>query len=194
MRRPYDSKAADNGGKKVEIRFFSLYPFNEEKFTVNLSIKTLTLIAGVLASPIMISSVARAADAIDVKNVADPVRHPYQQTAFVDGGCPSSPELCLVVFPAITTPRTVVLHASCSITLVDSQKIDFVSVTDSTQQVPPSYLPITLNFDESGEQHYTASGDPYAFFETGQQPAIRVLAVGPPSAVGVSCTIEGYYL
>lgn len=159
---------------------------------MNLSIRNVTSIAGVVASAIMMSSVARS-DAIDVKNVADPVRHPYQQTS--DGSCSSSPALCLLVFPAITTPRTVVLHASCSISLVDSQKITFVSVTDSTQQiVPPSYLPITLNFDEGGEQHYTASGDPYAFFETGQQPAIQVFAVGPPSAVGVSCTIAGYYL
>ncbi len=158
---------------------------------MNLSIKTLTLIAGVVASAIMMSSVARA-DAIDVKNVADPVRHPYQQTASLN--CSSSPALCLAVFPAITTPRTVVLHASCSISLVDSQKIAFVSVTDSTQIVPPSYLPITLNFDGGGEQYYTASGDAYSFFETGQQPAIQVFALGPPSAVGVSCTIAGYYL
>jgi hypothetical protein len=178
------------GGKIVEIRFFQLNSFNQEKFTVNLSIKTLTLIAGLVASAIMMSSVARA-DAIDVKNVADPVRHPYQQTSSIQ--CQPSPQSCLVVFPAITTARTVVLHASCFISAVDSQAIWFVSMTDSTLQIP-SYLPINKNADIDRESFYSAVSDPYAFFETGQQPTIQVFVVGPPSAVGVSCTVAGYYL
>jgi hypothetical protein len=157
---------------------------------MNFSFKTHTLIA-LVASAILTSRMAAAGDAIDVKNVADPGRHPYQQTATLQ--CSSSPQQCLMIFPAITTTRTVILHASCWISAVDSQFIFFVSVTDSTLQIP-SYLPITKNADAGGGSLYTAAGDPYAFFETGQQPAVQVFATGPPSAIGVNCTLTGYYI
>jgi hypothetical protein len=161
---------------------------------VNFSIKIHSLIA-LLASAILTSSMAVAADAIDVKNVADPGRHPYQQTQFLQ--CGSSPQPCLLVFPAIITARTVILHASCYIEHVTSQIIASVSLSDSTLQIP-SYLPITQVPDSSGgsggESFNTAVSDPYAFFETGQQPTINVLVLGPPSAVGVQCTLTGYYI
>jgi hypothetical protein len=161
---------------------------------MNFSFKTQTLFA-LVASAILTSGMAVAADAIDVKNVADPGRHPYQQTASLQ--CSSSPTPCLLVFPAITTARTVVLHASCYIGHVTSQIISFVSLSDSTLQIP-SYLPITQAPDSSGgssgESFNTAVGDPYAFFETGQQPTINVSVLGPQSAVGVQCTLSGYYI
>ena len=94
----------------------------------------------VVAIAIMTSGMAVAADAIEVKKVADPVRHPYQQTASFD--CGTSPNGYLVVFPAITTARTVVLHASCAMSLSDSNIIAYVSLSDSTLQIP-SYLPVT---------------------------------------------------
>jgi hypothetical protein len=157
---------------------------------MNCSFKTHTLIA-LVATAILTSGMAAAGDAIDVKNVADPGRHPYQQTASLQ--CSSSPQACLAIFPAITTARTVVLHASCWISAVDSQFLWFVSLTDSTLQTP-SYLPINKNADIDGESFYTAVSDPYAYFETGQQPTIQVFIVGAPSAVAVSCTLTGYYI
>jgi hypothetical protein len=75
------------------------------------------LLTAMMAIAIMASGVASAADAIDIKNVADPVRHPYQQTASQDCATGGT---CLLVFPAITTGRTLVLHASCQMTIVDS--------------------------------------------------------------------------
>ena len=158
---------------------------------VNLSIGKRLSIAGLVASAILMSGVAAAADAIDVRNVADPGRHPYQQTAFLQ--CGSSPQPCLLAFPAITTARTVILHASGWVVAVDSQFIWYVSLSDSTLQIP-SYFPINKNADIDGESFYTAVSDPYAFFETGQQPTIQVVIVGPPSAVGVNCTLTGYYI
>jgi hypothetical protein len=155
---------------------------------VNFSIKIHSLIA-LLASAILTSGVAAAADAIDVKNVADPVRHPYQQTAFVS----CIPDACLATFPAITTARTVVLHASCFIGTVNSQVVASVSLSDSTHQVA-SFLPFTQSGGGTGEINYTAIADPYAFFETGQQPTIAVDVRGPPSDVGITCTLTGYYL
>jgi hypothetical protein len=149
------------------------------------------LVASLAAIAVLISGLATASDAIDVKNVADPGRHPYQQT--VSAQCSSSPQPCLLVFPAITTARTVVLHASCWLVAVDSQFIWFVSLTDSKLQIP-SYLPINKNADTDGESFYTAVSDPYAFFETGQQPTIQAFIVGDPSAVGVNCTLTGYYI
>jgi hypothetical protein len=157
---------------------------------VNVTSKN-AFLTSVVATAIMASAVATAADAIDVKNVADPVRHPYQQTA--NFNCGPQPIGCLLAFPAITTARTVVLHASCNISLVDSQIIVSVYLSDSTLQIP-SYLPITKFSDSGSESSYAAVSDPYAFFETGQQPTVNVSVAGPPSAVFVGCTLTGYYL
>ena len=60
---------------------------------MNFSIKIRWLIA-LLAGAMLTSGVATAADAIDVKNVADPVRHPYQQTASVQ----CAPDTCMATF------------------------------------------------------------------------------------------------
>jgi hypothetical protein len=158
---------------------------------VNSLIKSQLLMA-IAASTIMSSGMAAAADAIDVRNVADPARHPYQQTASLN--CATSAGGCAVVFPAITTARTVVLHASCAMELVDSNLIAYVSLSDSTLQIP-SYLPITRYDDVvGGESFYTISGDPYAFFETGQQPTIDVATRGPSNGTSITCTLAGYYL
>ena len=77
---------------------------------------------------------------------------------------------------------------------VDSNLIAYVSLSDSTLKFP-SYLPVT-RYDavESGESFYTISGDPYAFFETGQQPTIDVATRGPSNATYITCTLAGYYL
>ena len=158
---------------------------------VNLSIRKRLSIAGLVASAFLMSGVAAAADAIDVRNVADPGRHLYQQTVSLQ--CSSSPQPCLLGFPAITTARTVILHASCWLVAVDSQAFWYVSLSDSSLQIP-SYLPINKNADIDGESFYTAVSDPYASFETGQQPTIQVIIVGDPSAVGVNCTLTGYYM
>jgi hypothetical protein len=96
---------------------------------MNFSFKDQSLIA-LFASTILTSGMAVAADAIDVRNVADPVRHPYQQTAV--GNCVTpNPNGCLVVFPAITTARTLVLHASCSTSLTDPAIVTEVFLSDS---------------------------------------------------------------
>jgi hypothetical protein len=158
---------------------------------VNMSYKNQSLMASVVASAILMSGVASASDVIDVKNVADPGRHPYQQTAAFN----CLPQSCSLVFPAITTARTVILHASCAIQLVTYQIIASVSLSDSTLQIP-SFLPITKYADDSvgGESFYVAVSDPYAFFETGEKPTISVDARGGQSAVFVNCTLTGYYM
>ena len=159
---------------------------------VKFSIKSQSLIA-LAATAVMTSGMAAAGDAIDVKNVADPVRHPYQQTASVNCGGPSS--VCLVTFPAITTARTLVRHVSCAFSLVKDDIVGEVFLSDSTLQIR-SFLPITTYADAvgGGENFYAISGDPYAFFETGQTPTIEFLVLGPSNDLAFSCTLAGYYL
>ena len=70
-----------------------------------------------------------------------------------------------------------------------------VFLSDSTLQIQ-SYLPVTKYADVAagGESYYAISGDPYAFFETGQQPTIEVFVLGPENDKDISCTLAGYYL
>jgi hypothetical protein len=132
-----------------------------------------------------------AAEALDVKNVADPVRHPYQQTA--TGNCVTpNPNGCLVVFPAITAGRTLVLHASCSTALTDPAFVPEVFLSDSTFKIQ-SYMPVSKLADFDGDSYFVVSADPYTFFETGQVPTI-FFDVRGNNNTNIFCTLAGYYL
>jgi hypothetical protein len=155
---------------------------------MNVSVKKQSLIA---LLGIMTSGMVLAADAIDVKNVADPVRHPYQQTALANCVTPN-PNGCVVVFPAITTSRTLVLHASCYTVLSDPVIVTEVYLSDITFKVK-SYMSFTKIADADDDSYVVVSGDPYMFFETGQQPMIYFDAHGNNNT-NVECTLGGYYL
>jgi hypothetical protein len=59
----------------------------------------------------------------------------------------------LVVFPAITTARTFVVHASCQTALTDPASITLVQLSDSRFK-GRSFMPITEYADLEGDSYY----------------------------------------
>jgi hypothetical protein len=137
-------------------------------------------------------SSAWAADPLPVQEVSEPTKHPYQSTTFSE--CDNL-GACNVVFPAITTARTVVLNASCGFRLQDSAYLTTVLLTDNDARDITSYLPIQKIGDQNSVSVFIVSGPTYHFFEKGQQPDILLDVSGAYSGPGpVQCTVAGYYL
>jgi len=69
-----------------------------------------------------------AVAAVEVQNVSDPTKHPYEQTAS-NFACSFAGD-CSIAFPAITTERTLILRASCFFVLATGASVVKASLTD----------------------------------------------------------------
>jgi hypothetical protein len=129
----------------------------------------------------------------EVENEQEPTRHPYQ--VFSSASC-TLPGVCAVEFPAITTGRTLVTHASCRFSMSSTGSISYAFLNTGPAEpigdVPFNNLPLFSFSSKSGTTSYGINSTTYFFFETGQTPAIAIETAD--AAVGtVLCTLNGYY-
>lgn len=123
-----------------------------------------------------------------VKNDADPTNHPYMQFA-VAGDCTDAGD-CAIVFPAITTSRTLVLHTSCMFSLA-TPGLGYVTLGEQSTN-PKNFLQAIAYGTTGGYTQYGINADTYLFYTDGQMPRIDVYSTNAP-VTGLVCTISGYY-
>lgn len=123
-----------------------------------------------------------------VKNVQDPVQHPYQEYAVMQ--C-TTPGPCEIVFPAITTGLTLIQHVSCYFEVDRTANITF-AVLGRVGSNPINLLQFFSYGPDSSDIAYGINADTYLFFEKGQQPYIEVNSNTAP-VQGLQCTLSGYY-
>jgi hypothetical protein len=136
---------------------------------------------------------AGRAAATEVENVTDPTWHPYQ--VYSSASC-TTPGVCAVEFPAITTTRTLVTHVSCRFTM--STTYGYVVYAELNagvvQPVAGAFnnLPLFTFSSKEGTSYFGINAETYFFYETGDTPAVVIEALD--AAPGkVICTLDGYY-
>ena len=133
------------------------------------------------------------AAATEVENITDPTWHPYQ--VYASTNCASA-GACTVEFPAITTTRTLVTHASCRFSM--STAYGYVNYAELNHgPVEPlanafNNLPLFTFSSKDSVASYGINTETYLFFDNGTVPAI-VIYTSDANAGGVSCTLTGYY-
>jgi hypothetical protein len=136
--------------------------------------------------------VGRAA-VTEVANEQEPTRHPYQ--VFSSASCTLA-GVCAVEFPAITTGRTLVMHASCRFSMSTAGYVSYaflnVGPAEPIENVPSNNLPLFSFSSKSGSTSYGINTATYFFFETGETPAIAI-ETADAAAGTVFCTLNGYY-
>lgn len=128
----------------------------------------------------------------NVKDVDEPIRHPYQQTEFTNA-CTIQGD-CAIVFPAITNPRVLIQHVSCVFALADSGAPFIVYASISAGGEFPDYVTATSSGGNNGVNYtdWTINSDVYLFVNKGQSIRIDVFSEGQPVA-GLQCTAAGYF-
>jgi len=137
---------------------------------------------------------AARAQVTEVTNEQEPTRHPYQ--AYSSSNC-TYPGVCAVEFPAITTGRTLVTHASCGFSLATTYGYVGYAVLNAGPVepiggVPFNNLQLFTFSSKDGVTNYGINTPTYLFFETGQTPTIA-LGTSGAAAGNVVCTLTGYY-
>jgi hypothetical protein len=136
--------------------------------------------------------VGRAA-VTEVENEQEPTRHPYQ--VFSSASC-TLPGVCAVEFPAITTGRTLVTHASCRFNMSTAGYVSYaflnVGPVEPIGNVPFNNLPLFSFSSKGGSTSYGINATTYFFLETGETPAIAI-ETADAAAGAVLCTLNGYY-
>ncbi|MGC2170689.1 MAG: hypothetical protein WA555_12910 [Candidatus Sulfotelmatobacter sp.] len=135
---------------------------------------------------------ANATTPTSVQNVSDPTNHPYQE--FASTSC-TGLGLCAVQFPAITTDRTLILHASCSFELPTGTST--AGSIGGAYLVHPNSNPYNalqafVYTNSGGVTNFGINSETYLFFTKGQIPEIDVFGNNAP-VVDLSCTLSGYY-
>jgi hypothetical protein len=129
----------------------------------------------------------------EVTNEQEPTRHPYQ--VYSSASC-TLPGVCAVEFPAITTGRTLVTHASCRFSMSNAGYISYamlnVGPVEPISNIPFNNLPLFSFSSKSGTTSYGINATTYFFFETGEAPGIAIVT-GDAAAGTVFCTLDGYY-
>lgn len=148
--------------------------------------KTLPLIGLAILS----ASIASLAGATESENVTDPITHPYQQSAYTSCASFAGGD-CAIVFPAITTGRTLLLRASCTFSLAPGGKVEWTSVSQQGGSVSNA-LQIITYATVDGVTTYGINAETYLFYDTGQQPRIDVYTSGG-AVQTLNCTLTGYY-
>jgi hypothetical protein len=146
----------------------------------------------ILAFAVLLASIGRSATSTpptQVVNVDDPTRHPYQE--FADTSC-TGPGDCFLPFPAITTGRTVIQHASCLFNLTAG-----VAVLSASLSGPDSnarnFLPVFVYGNSGGVAYQGINADTYLFYTVGQQPRIDVFSNTGGAVTNLQCNLTGYY-
>jgi hypothetical protein len=133
------------------------------------------------------------AAATEVSDITDATWHPYQ--VYATANCPYG-GTCEVEFPAITTTRTLVTHASCRFSM--STTYGYVVYAElNTGPVEPisgafNNLPLFSFSSKEGVTNFGINAETYLFFENGSVPAI-VIETSGANAGGAVCTLTGYY-
>jgi len=142
----------------------------------------------VIVSAVLLASTASATSPTQVVNVNDPTLHPYQE--YASTSCTEAGD-CAILFPAITTGRTLVQHASCDITLPTSSSVTIAYLVIQLQN-PRNVLPVFTISALGGTSLLGMNADTFLFFTKGQQPRIDVYTTGGGVAL-LECTVSGYY-
>ncbi|MGA8152067.1 MAG: hypothetical protein WB952_14030 [Terriglobales bacterium] len=142
----------------------------------------------VIVFAILWATTASASTSTQVRNIADPVHHPYQQFAIAN--CTIQGD-CAIVFPAMSGTRTLILHASCNFALATGNSISYAMLGIQNAN-PRNSLQVFANGSSSGFTAYGINSDTYLFYEKGDQPRIDVFGLGGP-VQNLTCTVSGYY-
>jgi hypothetical protein len=142
----------------------------------------------VIVFAILWASTASATTPTQVRNVADPTHHPYEE--FANVSCTSN-GVCEIVFPALTTTSTVILHASCGFSLATGGFPLYASLGEKTSN-PRNYLQTFAYGNDGNITNFGINADTYLFYTKGQQPTIIVFGDGA-TVQSLLCTVSGYY-
>ena len=140
----------------------------------------------VTAFALLLTSTVNATSPTPVVNVNDPTLHPYQVTALTSCTVAGN---CALVFPAITTTRTLILRASCFVSLPTSTTIASANVPNN---LTINLLPIFMYSSFNGVARVGINSDTYLFYTKGQQPRVDVFADTAPVG-SLRCTLTGYH-
>jgi hypothetical protein len=132
-----------------------------------------------------ISTTAGATTPTQVQNVADPTNHPYEQ--FATTACTLQGD-CSILFPAITTGRTLILRTSCAFSLAVGGSLVEAQLGEQNSN-PRNMLQV---FTFGGSTNFAINSDTYLFYVKGQQPRIDLISTGAP-VQELSCTLSGYH-
>jgi hypothetical protein len=129
----------------------------------------------------------------EVENEQEPTNHPYQ--VYSSASCTLA-GVCAVEFPAISTGRTLVTHASCRFSMSTTGYVSnaFLNAgpTEPIDNVPFNNLPLFSFSSKGGTTNYGINTATYFFFEKGDTPAIAIVTGDAPAGT-VFCTLNGYY-
>jgi hypothetical protein len=148
----------------------------------------MTRLFSMIAFAVVVALAANATTPTQVQNVDDPTLHAYQEYASASCGGIGD---CAVLFPAITTGRTLVQHASCDFGL-SSGGILAVAYLDIQGLNPRNTLPLFAFGTADGTKTYGINADTFLFYTKGQQPRVDVIS-SSGTVSSLECTLSGYY-
>jgi hypothetical protein len=118
-----------------------------------------------------------------VKNLDEPARNPYMQTAFVS--CSSPTTLCDILFPAPPAGRRLVVqHLSANIGAPNGINVSLLLAPGNVQFALPAHV-------DQAPANLSVNEPVLAYFEPGQIPLYRI-AIPVGSSVAASAVISGY--
>jgi hypothetical protein len=133
------------------------------------------------------TAIAASSPPVDVENVLDPTRHPYQQ--YGTANCPAAGN-CSITLPAITAEIVLITHVSCDFTLATGGS--FVVASLGSKNANPAFFFSASHTADGTVTEYIINAGTYLFVSQTDLPIIDVVSIGTP-VQGLVCTATGYY-